>query len=60
MIHFLPPKKVTKFTKKKVTEQIMKRFIPNENYQEAKLKFITQMVVKLAHVEMELDAWLIF
>ena len=32
-----------KFTKEKVKEQIMKRFIPNENYQEAKLKFITQV-----------------
>jgi hypothetical protein len=31
------------FTKKKLTSQILKRFIPNENYQEAKLKFITQV-----------------
>ena len=27
---------------KMIAEQVMKRFIPNENYQEAKLNFITK------------------
>ena len=31
------------FTKNMIAEQIMKRFIPNENYQEAKLNFITKI-----------------
>ena len=26
-----------------IAEQVMKRFIPNENYQEAKLNFITKI-----------------
>ena len=32
-----------KFTKKFVKEQIIKRFLPNENYEEAKLKFKTHV-----------------
>jgi hypothetical protein len=31
------------FTKNMIAEQVMKRFIPNENYQEAKLNFITKI-----------------
>ena len=31
------------FTEDMITEQIIKRFIPNENYQEAKLNFITKV-----------------
>jgi hypothetical protein len=31
------------FTEDMITEQVMKRFIPNENYQEAKLNFITKI-----------------
>ena len=33
----------TPFTKNMIAEQVMKRFIPNENYQEAKLNFITKI-----------------
>lgn len=31
------------FTQNMIAEQVMKRFIPNENYQEAKLNFITKI-----------------
>lgn len=31
------------FTEEIITEQVIKRFIPNENYQEAKLNFITKV-----------------
>ena len=56
----LSKEKIIKLGDRKVLgfDQIL--FIENWKVILTQLKFITQMVVKLAHVEMELDAWLIF
>jgi len=44
MLHKITPKiENGKFTKKIIKEQIVKRFLPNENYEEAKLKFKTRV-----------------